>query len=174
MNPSAAPLAPADQSDGGSHRPSPFRIRALPPGLGERAAATGHDEAGVPVRVRVDEGGAPLRCCLRDSRPGERIVLISVVPEGPADAYAERGPVFVHADGCGGPARTDAYPDDWRRRPQVFRAYGGDGTIVGGELVEPGGDQDAAARRLLATPGVAFVQTRNVVHGCYMATIERA
>src|SRR3954468_7748457 len=36
------------------------------------------------ARIRVDpEGGAPLRCCLRDSRPGERIALIAVTPAGP-------------------------------------------------------------------------------------------
>lgn len=153
---------------------SPLRIRPLPSDLGPAALAAGHDDAGIPARVRVDDGGAPLRCCLRDSRPGERIVLVSVIPEGPAGAYAERGPVFVHAEECGGPARIDAYPDEWRRRRQVFRSYGRDGSIVGGELVEPGEDPDRVARRLLAEPGVAFVQTRNVVHGCYMATIETA
>lgn len=151
-----------------------LRLRALPATLGPRAAAAGHDETGAAVSVRVDDGGAPLRCCLRDSRAGDRIVLISVVPDGPQGAYVERGPVFVHAEACGGPAATDAYPAEWRPRPQVFRAYGDDGAIVGGELVQPGADQDAIARRLLAAPGVAFLQARNVVHGCYMATIERA
>ncbi len=150
-----------------------LRVRALPSTLGPRAVERGLDEHGGPVSPRADEGGAPLRCCLRDSRPGELVVLISVRPEGPAGAYAECGPVFVHAEDCGGPGRVGTFPDAWRDRPQVFRAYGADGAIVGGQLVEPGGDQDGAARRLLDDPAVAFVQTRNVVHGCYMATIER-
>jgi hypothetical protein len=78
-------------------------------------------QPGPEVRVRVDaEGGAPLRCCLRDSRPGERIALITVTPEGP---------------------RTG---------------------------------QEEAARQLLSDPRVAFVQTRNIVFGCYMLTIRRA
>jgi Protein of unknown function (DUF1203) len=153
---------------------STLRIRPLPSTLGARAAASGRDDTGAPVRVRVDVEGEPLRCCLRDSRTGERVVLISATPEGPTGAYVERGPVFVHADDCGGPVATGAYPAAWRRRRQVFRAYGGNGAIVGGELVEPHDDQDAAARRLLASPEVAFVQTRNVIYGCYMATIERA
>jgi hypothetical protein len=127
------------------------------------------------VRVRVDEeGGAPLRCCLRDSRPGERIALVAVTPEGPRGPYQETGPVFVHADPCPGP-RDPGYPEDFRRRPQVFRAYDWAGSIVGGTVVPAGRTgQEEAARRLLDDPRVAFVQTRNVVFGCYMLTIRRA
>jgi hypothetical protein len=126
------------------------------------------------VRIRVDdEGGAPLRCCLRDSRPGERIALIAVTPEGPRGPYRETGPVFVHADPCPGP-RQHGYPDDFRGRAQVFRAYDWTGSIVGGVVVPAGEGQEGAARQLLRDPSVAFVQTRNVVFGCYMLTIRRA
>jgi hypothetical protein len=143
--------------------PASLRYVPLPTTLG--AAAT---------RVSVDEqGGAPLRCCLRDSRPGERIALVAVTPDGPEGAYRETGPVFVHAGHCGGPA-TPGYPDDWRRRTQVFRAYGRGGQIVGGEVVPGGTGQEEVAIRLLADQEVAFVQSRNVVFGCYMLTIERA
>jgi hypothetical protein len=139
-----------------------LRYEPLPAALAADAARTWIDA----------EGGAPLRCCLRDSRPGERIALVSVTPEGPLGAYRETGPVFLHANGCPGP--TDAgYPDDFRRRTQVFRAYDRDGVIVGGEVVRPGSGQEEVAARLLADPGVAFLQTRNVVFGCYMLTIRR-
>jgi hypothetical protein len=141
-----------------------LRFRALPSDLAERTPTSA---------ARTDLDGAPLRCCLRDSRPGEEVVLVSAAPPGPQGAYVESGPVFVHARDCGGP-RGEGYPDDWRTRRQVFRAYGHDGTIVGGEVVEPGTGQEAAAARLLADPVVAFVHTRNVVHGCYMLRIDRA
>jgi hypothetical protein len=125
------------------------------------------------TRVFVDDdGGRPLRCCLRDSRPGERIALVAVTPDGPRGAYRETGPVFLHAEGCSGPA-GNGYPDDFRRRTQVFRAYDRTGAIVGGEVVQPGFGQEEAAARLLTDPDVAFLQTRNVVHGCYMLTIRR-
>jgi Protein of unknown function (DUF1203) len=124
-------------------------------------------------RILIDpDGGAPLRCCLRDSRAGERITLGSVTPPGPTGAYAESGPVFVHTDGCAGPDST-GYPAEFRGRRQVFRAYGADGTIVGGEVVEPGIGQEAIAERLLADPAVAFLHSRNVIHGCYMFAIRR-
>jgi hypothetical protein len=126
------------------------------------------------ARIRVDaEGGAPLRCCLRDSRPGERIALMAVTPEGPRGAYRETGPVFVHAGPCPGPL-DHRYPEDFRRRAQVFRAYDWTGSIAGGVVVPAGDGQEEAARQLLRDPSVAFVQTRNVVHGCYMLTIRRA
>lgn len=142
-------------------------VTALPSDLGPRALS-GQD----PPRVRTDHDGAPLRCCLRDSTPGEGVVLVQVTPPGPRGAYAERGPVFVHAHDCGGPDR-DGYPDPWRGRRQVFRSYDADGAIVGGEVVDPGTGQEEVAARLLDDPAVTFVHARNLVHGCFMLTITR-
>jgi hypothetical protein len=125
-------------------------------------------------RTAVDpDGGAPLRCCLRNSRPGERITLASVSPPGPAGAYAETGPVYLHADGCAGPT-TAGYPAEFRSRRQIFRSYGQDGALLGGELVEAGDGQEAIAARMLADPAVAFLHSHNVIHGCYMFAIRRA
>jgi hypothetical protein len=138
-------------------------VRALPDTIPTTAA-----------EVSVDrEGGAPLRCCLRDSRPGERIVLVSVTPPGPQGAYAESGPVFLHADPCDGPDRP-GYPQEFRRRTQVFRAYSAEGRIVGGRVVKSEDDQEAAAAELLAEADVAYLHSRNVVYGCYMFAIHPA
>jgi hypothetical protein len=41
--------------------------------------------------VQADNGGSPVRCCLRETRPGERVMLIAYTPPGTAGAYAERG-----------------------------------------------------------------------------------
>jgi hypothetical protein len=104
------------------------------------------------IRAWTDsEGRAPLRCCLRDSQVGERLLLGAVAPPGPLGAYAETGPVFMHADHCPGPA-SSGYPEAFRACRQVFRAYDNTGQIVGGEIVEPGRNQEAVAERLLSTP----------------------
>jgi hypothetical protein len=139
-----------------------LRFEPLAAALASAATRTWSDE----------EGGHPLRCCLRDSRPGERIALVAVTPEGPQGAYRETGPVFLHADRCPGPDGA-GYPEEFRRRTQVFRAYDRAGAIVGGTVVQPGTGQEEAAARLLAHPDVAFIQTRNVIFGCYMLTIRR-
>jgi hypothetical protein len=143
--------------------PVTLRFEPLPVALGSGATRTWIDQ----------EGGHPLRCCLRDSRTGERIALVAVTPEGPRGAYRETGPVFLHGDRCSGPEGA-GYPEEFRRRTQVFRAYDRSGAIVGGTVVQPGTGQEEAAARLLADPDVAFIQTRNVIFGCYMLTIRRA
>ena len=140
-----------------------LRYEPLPAALVDDAARTFIDE----------DGGRPLRCCLRDSRSGEHIALVAVTPQGPRGAYRETGPVFLHADACAGPVDT-GYPEEFRRRTQVFRAYDHAGVIIGGEVVQPGSGQEEVATRLLANDDVAFLQTRNVVFGCYMLTIRRS
>jgi len=148
--------------------------QALPPDLGPELLRQGHDEAGNPVQARTDPtGGLPLRCCLRDSRPGDTVVLAAVTPPGPAGAYQERGPVFLHADNCGG-ADPDARPEVWRTRRQVLRAYGPDGILRDGVVVTPEQDQAVVAAQLLADPDTAFLHSRNVEFGCYLLAIHRS
>lgn len=133
------------------------------------------DDNGDPYAQRVDdEGGAPLRCCLRDSRLGEDIALIGYRPLPQAGPYAEVGPVFIHADECAGYPAADRYPDEFRSRTQVFRAYRDNGTIAGGRLVDPGHGQEQVIRELFADPEVAFLHSRNVIYGCFMFEITRS
>jgi hypothetical protein len=175
-------MAPPSDQDGAMSTLSAtaLRIQAIPPTTLRRLRAQGHDDHGHPWQPRVDDaGGAPLRCCLRDSRPGESVVLISYAPLRAADAvdagpYDEVGPVFVHAEECAGPDDDRTYPVGWVDRPQVLRAYHSDGTIAGGVRLDPGADRAAAATELLADPDIAFVHSRNVVYGCYMLEIRRA
>src|SRR5712692_9535116 len=75
--------------------------QAIPGDELDAVRAAGRDEAGNPLKVQVhQDGGAPLRCCLREAPAGERLLLIAYTPPGTAGAYAERGPVFIHAERC--------------------------------------------------------------------------
>ena len=98
------------------------------------------DDAGHPPRLMTDEdGGSPLRCCLRLSRAGERVALVSYAPlcrwarETGADPgpYDEVGPVFIHPAPCAGPDAA-GYPPALTGRPRVFRAYSASGRILAG------------------------------------------
>lgn len=155
-----------------------WEIRPIPPdvvsGLRKR------DDAGREARLVVDDdGGSPLRCCLTRSRPGEEIALVSYAPlrrwaerqgvdPGP---YDEVGPVFVHAEDCGGAPASPKVPAELIDE-RVCRAYGYDGGILRGLLVDPEHPTarttvEDALDELFADAGTAFVHVRAVGHGCF-------
>ena len=163
-----------------------YRIRAIEPGV--LAALRVRDDAGQPPRIQVEaEGGAPLRCCLRPIRLGERVALVSYAPlrrwarETGADPgpYDETGPVFIHPEHCPGPPAGDAgYPEALARAPRVLRCYSADGRILGGRLFGVGEPGDAAAgaaalAELFTDPAVALVHVRALAFGCFTFEARR-
>lgn len=145
------------------------------------------DDAGRPIHPYVDEeGGAPLRCCLRLSVTDDRIALVSYAPlrrwaartSAEPGAYDEQGPVFIHAQDCGGPAPdSTGYP--WARPGalRVFRRYDNRGRIIGGRMVELPQDADTSFDRAFteafADPDTAQVHVRAVEYGCYHFRVDR-
>ncbi|MFJ8631463.1 DUF1203 domain-containing protein [Streptomyces sp. NPDC093568] len=129
------------------------------------------------VPVTDVEGGAPLRCCLRRSASGERIALVSYAPlrrwaagRGvDPGAYDEQGPVFVHAEECGGP---DGGAVPFAQAHRTLRRYSGEGRILGGRLVEPGGFEEGFAEAF-ADPAVAVVHVRAVEYGCFLYEVRK-
>jgi hypothetical protein len=154
-----------------------YFARPVPPSALKELRST--DDAGrETVSVTDTEGGAPLRCCLRRSEPGERIALVSYAPlrrwaaETGADpgAYDERGPVFVHAEECAGPDE-DGLP--FANAHRVVRRYSARGHILGGRLVgDPEGLGQACAEAF-ADPAVALVHVRAVEYGCFLYEVRR-
>jgi len=150
-----------------------FCVSALPTGDLARIRSQEKDDFGNEWVVTVqDEDGAPLRCCLRDANVGERVALIAWRPHDVGGAYAEVGPVFIHADPCAGYAKHNAYPAGFRRRSQLFRAYDAQGRQVDNRIVE-GGEAEAAISDLFASLDVAYLHSRNMLAGCYMFSITR-
>jgi hypothetical protein len=137
-------------------------FEAIPAAELTEIRAAGRDEAGNSLTVQADNGGSPVRCCLRETRPGERVMLIAYTPPGTAGAYAERGPVFVHADPCEGYPTPHRYPPGLRHRMQVVRAYDRQGRIADGVLAADGLQAEAVIAEVLARPDVELVHLRNV------------
>ncbi|MFG3657470.1 DUF1203 domain-containing protein [Streptomyces sp. NPDC047706] len=135
------------------------------------------DDAGRETAAVSDEaGGAPLRCCLRRSAPGEDIALVSYAPlrrwaretgaePGP---YDEQGPVFIHAGECAGPRGGDALP--FTNAHRTLRRYSAEGRILGGRLVED--DFEAALTDAFDDPEVALVHVRAVEYGCFLYEVR--
>lgn len=139
------------------------------------------DDAGrAPLPVVEAEGGSPVRCCLRASRPGDELFLVSYAPlrrwaaERGIDpaAYDEVGPVFIHRTRCDGPAH-DGFPDELRGTPRVMRAYDDDGRILDGRLVQAGEEPEPVINELLDDERVAVVHARALGFGCFTFAIQR-
>ncbi|GLP69922.1 hypothetical protein TUSST3_65430 [Streptomyces sp. TUS-ST3] len=135
------------------------------------------DDAGrAPSPFTDEEGGAPLRCCLRRSGAGERIALVSYAPlrrwaaetGARPGAYDEQGPVFVHAEECAGPS-GDGHPFAGAHR--TVRRYSADGHILGGQLVDAVDNE--ALRNAFDDPSVALVHVRAVEYGCFLYEVRR-
>ncbi|MEV0240872.1 DUF1203 domain-containing protein [Streptomyces sp. NPDC050674] len=151
--------------------------RAIPPHALKELRST--DDAGRPAAPFTDtEGGAPLRCCLRRSEPGERIALVSYAPlrrwaaqtHATPGAYDEVGPVFIHAEPCAGRA-ADGLPFTDAHR--TVRRYSARGHILGGRLVEEPDSFDKALREAFDDPAVALVHVRAVEYGCFLYEVRR-
>ncbi|MEU6431409.1 DUF1203 domain-containing protein [Microbispora sp. NPDC046973] len=164
-----------------------FEIRAIAPDVLDQLRKT--DDAGRRPRLIVDEeGGSPLRCCLRRSRPGEAVLLAAYAPlrrwalETGADpgAYEEVGPVFVHEEPCEGPSSTTGpgYPAAMGGARRIFRTYRADGSILNGHLVEAHQSADPVAASILLDtlfedPETAVIHVRAVEFGCFMFEVRR-
>jgi len=138
-----------------------------------RVLTHGTDHGGNAIEPFVDaDGGWPLRCCLDDSRPGDRVAIIAWSPMPWSGPYAEVGPVVVHIDGCHSTPRADDLPADFDRRAMVLRPYGHDRRIAYHHVrqVAAGDSLTRHVTELLALGDVDFVHGRNITGGCYAFT----
>lgn len=146
-----------------------YTIHALDPEVLARMRSADPDLA---VERATAKGYEPLRCCLRDARAGEVLLLAGYEPPLPASPYVEKGAVFVHAEPCDGPDGT-GYPDGWRDRSQVLRAYTARGWIHPATRVHDGTDPDSVIAGIFEHPTVQRIHSRNVAYGCYMFEVRR-
>ncbi|WP_329168136.1 DUF1203 domain-containing protein [Streptomyces sp. NBC_01267] len=151
------------------------------------------DDSGRPMRPYTagaggdspDCVGSPLRCCLRAVEPGERVALVSYAPlrrwaaatgAGPG-AYDEAGPVFIHAEACGGPRGAGGYPFARVGALRTIRRYNVAGHIVGGRFFEIPEQMEAGFDRAFgeafAEPEVALVHVRALEYGCFQFEVRR-
>lgn len=159
-----------------SSTPAAFRISAIPPQDLDRIRAAGKDDFGNPLEVSVDEqGGSPLRCCLRPAAPGDRLMLIAYQPFNRPGPYAEVGPIFVHAERCAGYIEPSQYPSGYRDwDPMIFRPYHYDGRMAYPALtMVEGPEAEQAIETIFADPAIEMIHSRNVYAGCYMFAIHR-
>jgi hypothetical protein len=147
------------------------------------------DDAGRPCAPYIaarGDAGSPLRCCLRPITLGERIALVSYAPlrrwaaatGADPGAYDEQGPVFIHADECGGFGSGQTYPFARPGALRTVRRYDARGHIAGGRLLEIPTDAtagfDAAFDDAFNDPDVALVHVRALEYGCFQFEVRRS
>lgn len=138
-----------------------------------RVVEAGVDHGGNQVEPFIDtDGGMPMRCCLADSAPGDSVAIVAWNPFPWSGAYAETGPIFIHARGCPGWSVSNELPVEFERRPLTLRPYGPGRTIEYALVrhVDPGDDLGHAIGELVADHRVDFVHARNRTGGCFAFT----
>lgn len=135
----------------------------------------GADEHGNPWLPYAARGWEPLRCCLTVAVAGAPIVLISYQPLPGPSPWAEVGPVYVHAEPCGGYVTSGRVPPELALGPRLLRTYHADGTLDYEHIsvVPEGAPVDAAVRELFDATDVAFVHARSVQAQCFTFAIAR-
>lgn len=164
------------------------KYTVLPVGAADLKELREVDDAGrpcVPYIATGDDVGSPLRCCLRPLTLGKQIALVSYAPlrrwaatrGADPGAYDEQGPVFIHADACGGSTPEGSYPFARPGALRTVRRYDARGHIAGGRLLEIPEDAatgfEAAFDDAFADPHVVLVHVRALEYGCFHFEVRR-
>lgn len=133
-----------------------------------RTDAFGHH---LPVYINPVQGN-PCRFTLRQSLPGEELLLLSHRPFGGDHPYAEVGPIFIRLHGDRGYEDVHRFPPEIDPLKRIFRAYNLAEEIVDARLgtAEP----ESVIDELFSNPAVACIHVRSLTYGCYTFKIERA
>lgn len=153
-----------------------LRVTAIDPSRLAAVRAAGKDEHGNEFRPYGALGWEPLRCCLRVAGEGERIALISYAAFTAQSPWAEVGPVYVHADDCGGYPDSSQLPAELRTGPHILRSYHADETLDYDDIeYVPGGqDIEPMLRELVERPNVALVHVRAARTQCFIYEVRPA
>jgi hypothetical protein len=153
-----------------------IRVQGIPTEHYNRLRRGLPDANAQPPLVRTAEGPAnPCRHCLGLIAHGEPKLVLSYRPfDGPAQPYAETGPIFLHDADC---ARYDsAAMPAWFAflDPAAIRGYDAHDWIryETGAIVR-GAELAAAAAEILADPDIAYVHVRSK-YGCFQCRVDRA
>lgn len=117
--------------------------------------------------------GLPDRVELRDTTPGETVLLINHEHQ-PADTpYRSRHAIYVREQAGEAFDAVDTVPDALRRRLLSLRAFDANHLMVDADVVD-GAAVEGLIDKLLAQPEVAYVHAHFARRGCYAALIRRA
>jgi len=122
-----------------------------------------------PERQISDGVGVPCRCCMKIVGKGEPYLIAAWRPFTKTHAYAETGPMFLHAEHCTAePVALGELPAFLKSPDYILRGYDADERIVygtGGVITLEA--IPARIAELLEQPAVKAVHIRSSRNNCY-------
>ncbi len=131
--------------------------------------AAGVDSYGLPAKQKISDGdGFPCRHCQENIRKGDPFLVLAHRPFSGLHAYAETGPIFVHATACSLADSGDILPAIFNSASYIPHGYDNGETIVYGT----GGVVDRMriidrAETILEYPAVTFIHERSAQNNCF-------
>lgn len=153
-----------------------YRISGLNPGdfahlIGASDAILAKHRA---LRMVVDgQSVVPCRISLRNSEPGESVILLNHVSHDVATPYRSSFAIFVREAARTAAEYIDALPPSFEGRPLALRGFTADGMLHNAALALPG-EGDSGIRTLFDDPDIAYIDVHNAAHGCFAARARRA
>jgi Protein of unknown function (DUF1203) len=153
-----------------------FRIRGLPAEQFAPFFSMSETELAAHGAVRriadARNPGYPCRVSLRDSSPGDELILLNYEHHAVASPYRMRFAIYVRAGDETFDA-VDSVPEQLRTRMLAVRAFDADGMMISNALVD-GQELEPAIDRLLGDARAAYLHIHFAAPGCYAARVERA
>lgn len=135
------------------------------------------DAYGIPPERLVSNGdgnGKPCRHCLGYIASGEPALLLAYRPFPKLHAFAETGPIFLHAEPCVRYAAQEQLPPNLDSPDYIVRGYDhADRIVYGSGEVTATEDIIARAYDLLEQPQIAYLHVRSARNNCYHCRIDR-
>ncbi|PCI86080.1 MAG: hypothetical protein COB24_10870 [Hyphomicrobiales bacterium] len=128
-----------------------------------------------PTLSISDGGGMPCRHCLEDIAKGDEFLAFAYSPFNTKHAYAEVGPIFLHAKTCKAYDAHSIPPSFLTREHYMIRGYSkttkaiqyGTGQRVASNNIE------AQAAEILKDEDCEYVHIRSASYTCFACRIER-
>lgn len=154
-----------------------IRISPIPTAHAEAFQAGALDANGqTPEKYLSDGSSIPCRHCLTNVNKGDPYLALSYRPFEKIHAYAESGPIFLHAEPCSAYPFEDTLPPMiLRGEPRLVRGYDKQERIIygTGKIVEPDSILQHA-HTLFENPDVSFIHVRSSENNCYTFRVDRS
>ena len=127
------------------------------------------------VRMTADAPvGYPCRVLLEDAKPGDSVLLLNHEYQAADTPYRGRHAIFVNEAAKEPRTFVDEIPPVLSVRKAIsLRAFDALDMMIDADVM-PGLEVEAAVRKFLNNPEVAYLHAHNAGRGCFAARVDRA